>query len=102
MVLVNFYKHTPSDEQIASDLTSGEVVVFTHMTSGAEDLEDKVKMLVGVDINMRNENVVQPWGGEDYFVMVDANFEYGPIREKLRAMALQWFGAGCPNQAKYI
>ena len=102
MTLVNFYNKTPSDAQIASDLSSDELVVFTHMRTGARSLAAQVEALVSFDFNTHNENTVLPWDSDDYFVMVRSGFESSELRDKLRAIALEWANAGCPNQVKHI
>lgn len=38
VALVNFYNLTPSDTQIASDLSNDEIVVFTHFRTGGRIL----------------------------------------------------------------
>ena len=102
LTLVNFYNKTPSDAQVASDLSNDELVVFNHMRTGARNLADQVEALVSFDFNTHNENTVLPWGSDDYFVMVRSGFEYSELRDKLRAIALQWANAGCPSQVKHI
>ena len=102
MALVNFYNKTPSDIQVASDLNNDELVVFNHMTSGAAILADQVKALVSFSFSTHNENTIQPWDSDDYFVMVRSGFKYLAKREELRAIALQWANAGCPDQVKHI
>lgn len=102
VALVNFYNKTPSDTQVALDLSNDEAVVFNHLTSGARNLADQVEALVNFDFNTHNENTIPPWNSDDYFVMARSSFEYAAKREKLRAIALQWTNAGCPNQVKHI
>lgn len=102
MVLVNFYNKTPSDIQVALDLNNDELVVFNHTTSGAKNLADQVEALVGFSFSTHNENTIQPWNSDDYFVMVCSGFTYLAKREKLRVIALQWANAGCPDQVKHI
>lgn len=102
MALVNFYNQTPSDTQIASDLSNDELVVFDHLTSGARGLANQVEALVDFGFNTHNENTIPKWEGVDYFVMVRSSFDYLAKREKLRAIAVGWVNAGRPNQVKHI
>ena len=102
MALVNFYNKSPSDSQVALHLSSEELVVFNHLTSGAKNLADQVKALVGFGFTTHNENTVLPWNSDDYFVMVRSGFNYFEKREKLRAIALQWVNAGCPDKVEHI
>jgi hypothetical protein len=102
VALVNFYNRAPSDTQVAADLSNDELVVFNHQTSGARDLADQVEALVDFGFNTHNENTIPKWNGADYFVMVRSSFGYLALREKLRAIAVEWVDAGCPNQAKRI
>lgn len=102
MALVNFYNKAPSDTQVASDLSDDELVVFNHMTTGARELANRVEALVSFDFNMHNENTIPKWKGADYFVMVRSTFAYHASRENLRAIAVDWVDAGCPNQVRHI
>lgn len=102
MAAVNFYNETPSDKQIASDLSNGELVVFNHMTTGAQQLAGEVEALVDFDFIMHNENTIPKWKGADYFVMVPSSIGYPAKREALRALAAAWVAAGCPDQVKRI
>jgi len=102
MTPVNFYNETPSDAQIAADLSDNELVVFNHMTSGARALANRVEALVDFDFSMHNENTIPKWKGADYFVMVRTSFRYLASREKLRSLAADWVDAGCPTQVKHV
>lgn len=102
MAVVNFYNKAPAGRQVASDLGDEEIVVFNHVTSGARDLAGQVEALVKFDFNTHNENTTPKWEGADYFVMVRSSFSYHKKREKLRALAVEWVAAGCPDQVKHI
>lgn len=102
MALVNFYNQTPSDTQIATNLNDGELVVFTHTTSGERELTARVEALVAFNCYTHHENTVLPWNGPDYFVTVRSNFNYPEKREKLRAIAKKWVEADYPTQVEYI
>ncbi|WP_059629152.1 hypothetical protein [Burkholderia ubonensis] len=102
MALVNFYNKTPSDTQIASDLSNDELVVFTHPTSAERDLAPQVEALVDFEFNTHHTTTLPNWNGDAYFVMVRSDFDYAVKREKLRALAVDWVDAGYPNQVKHV
>ena len=102
MAQVNFYHDSPSYVQVASDLSNHEIVVFNHLTTGARILADQVEALVDFPFITHNENTVPKWNGEDYFVMVRSDTAYANHRETLRALAIYWIAAGCPDQIRSI
>lgn len=102
MAQVSFYSKPPSDAQAASDLSSHELVVFNHLRTGARILAGQVEALVDFPFTTHNENTIPKWNGEDYFVMVRSDFPYLHYRENLRALAIDWFAAGCPDQVRRI
>lgn len=102
MAQVSFYSKSPSDVQVASDLSNHELVVFNHSRTGARILADKVEAVVDFPFITHNENIIPKWNGEDYFVMVRSDFPYFHYRESLRALAIDWIAAGCPNQTGHI
>lgn len=102
MALVSFYGSIPSAQQVAADLSSGELVVFQDGTSGSGNLGRQVEGLVTFTVISLNENTIPKWSGEDYFVMFKEDFDYAAISERLRAIALTWVAAGSPDQRKYI
>lgn len=102
VALVNFYNSTPSDTQVASDLSNDEIVVFTHFRTGGRILADRVQALVDFNVNLHNENTIPKWNGEDYFVMVKDSFDYSIVREKLRAIAVDWTATEYPDQVRNI
>lgn len=102
VALVNFYNSTPSDTQVASDLSNDEIVVFTHLRTGGRILAGRVQALVDFDVNLHHENTIPKWNGEDYFVIVKVSFGYSIVREKLRAIAVDWAAAEYPDQVRYI
>jgi hypothetical protein len=102
MAQVSFYSKSPSDVQVASDLSNDELVVFNHSRAGARILEGQVEALVDFPFNTHNENTIPEWNGEDYFVMVRSDLPYFHYRESLRTLAIDWIAAGCPNQIRHI
>ncbi|WP_316374623.1 hypothetical protein [Burkholderia anthina] len=102
MALVTFYNSTPSDTQVASDLSNDEIVVFTHTRTGGRLLADQVQALVDFNVNLHHENTVPKWNGEDYFVMVKDSFDYSSVREKLRVIAVAWTAAEYPDQVRHL
>jgi hypothetical protein len=102
MAQVSFYRNSPSAVQVASDLSNDEIVVFNHLRTGARILEGQVEALVDFTFITHNENTIPKWNGEDYFVMVRSDFPYFHYRESLRALAIDWIAAGCPDQIRHI
>lgn len=102
MAQVSFYRNSPSDVQVASDLSNHEIVVFNHLRTGARILASQVEALVDFPFITHNENTIPQWNGEDYFVMVHSDFHYSHYRESLRALAIDWIAAGCPDQIRHI
>ena len=102
MTLARFYKVQPSAEQIASDLRDKVLVVFAGSTSSTDELYGKVKKLVRFGFNLHHENVILPWNGDDYFVMVRTSYQYSVQRAKLRAITAIWFNEGGLNEMKEI
>lgn len=102
MAQVSFYSKSPSDVQVASDLSNHELVVFNHLTTGARILAGQVEALVDFPFITHNENTIPKWNGEDYFVMVRSDFPYSRYRASLRTLAIDWIAAGCPDQTRRI
>jgi hypothetical protein len=55
-----------------------------------------------LNINHLNAHILNLGGLPDYWVMVRIGFGYLASRETLRAMAVDWVEAGCPDQVKNI
>lgn len=82
LTLVKFLQYeTPSDAQVASDLSNDELVVFSNTKTGARNLANQLEALVSFDFDTHYENTVLPWGNDDYFVVVRSGFEYSELRD---------------------
>ena len=96
MSIVNFYDPRPSANQLYNDMLNGELAVFDDLPTSARQLHAQVEAL-GVSCALHQENTIEPWNGEDYFVMTPENFGYMEIREQLRQLALHWITSGRGN-----